>query len=171
MAIETHLDEIIKYKEIVKDMLSNSQMVLALIANDPNLKLDSNQAVDVSDQHIFDYDYIDGTQTQVGAFIMIDVDMIDRATPNIKDLVIYVQVVVSKSYMDLKGSGFLGMKGNRRDNISRFADLCINNSTEFGIGRIGLDRAISATVPDTYTSKLLTYSIPDFARNRSVGNR
>jgi len=170
MAIHTHLDEIIKYKETIKDMFSKSQMVLALIADNPNLQLDSDEALDIADQHIFDYDYIDGTQTQTGAFIMVDVDMVDRPTPTMKDLVVYVQIVVSKSYMSLKGRGFIGVKGNRKDNLARFVDLCINNSSEFGIGRIGLDTAITGNVPDGYTSKVLTYSVPDFARNRSVGN-
>jgi len=170
MAIQTHLDEIIKYKETIRDMLSNSQIVLALIANNPRLQVGSDEALDVEDQHIFDYDYIDGTQTQTGAFIMFDVDVIDGSSPTIKDLAVYVQIVVSKSYMSLKGSGFSGLKGNRKDNLARFVDLCINNSTEFGIGKIGLDTAITGNVPDTYTSKILTYYVPDFARNRKVGN-
>lgn len=170
MSVETHIDEIIKYKETIKDMFSKSQMVLALIDNKPNLQLGSDEALDVAEKHIFDYDYIDGTQTQTGAFIMVDVDMVNRSSPTIKDLVVYVQIVVDKSYMSLRGAGFKGLKGNRKDNLARFVDLCINNSTEFGIGEIGLDTAITSNVPDTYTSKLLTYSVPDFARNWTIGN-
>ena len=170
MTVKTHLDEIIAYKETIKDMVAQSQIVLALLSNDENIEVDSNEAVDVMDQSFFDYNYIDSTQTSIVPLIMVDVEIPSVPTGTIKDMYVFVQVAVPKTQMILDTMKF-AVKGNRKDNLLRQIDLLLNNSQEFGIGKLKLESVNVASVPDKYTSTLLTYSIYDFARNRSVGNR
>ena len=170
MTVKTHLDEIIEYKETIKDMVAKSQIVLALLSNDENIEVDSNEASDVMDQSFFDYNYIDNTQTSVVPLIMVDVEIPSVPTGTIKDMYVFVQVAVPKTQMILDTIKF-AVKGNRKDNLLRQIDLLLNNSQEFGIGKLKLESVNVASAPDKYTSTLLTYSIYDFARNRSVGNR
>lgn len=169
MAGKSHLDELIDYKEKIIDIISGSQETIALIANNPNIVLGSEEAYKIIDENIFSYDYINSTQITSKAFIMVDVDMVRRSTSTMKDLEIYVQIVVDKSYMNLKECGFKGIKGNRRDNILRYVDLLLNGNDEFGIGQLELQSAVGVPVPDIYTSKMLTYAIVNFAQNRKLG--
>ena len=74
-------------------------------------------------------------------------------------------------WMKLDTKKFKGVKGNRKDNLLRQIDLLLNNSDEFGIGRLSLQSVNVASVPKPYTSSMLTYSTSDFSRNRKVGNQ
>ena len=169
MANKSHLDDLINYKENVIRSISESQKVLSLISNNPNIVVGSAEAEDIVDNHIYNFDYVPTTQQTSTAVVLIDSDMV-RATSTTKRVELYVQIIVSKNYMDLRGQGFIGLKGNRRDNLIRFIDLLISNSQDYGIGRLNLESAITAKVPDDFTSKLLTYVTPNFSRNRELGN-
>ena len=169
MAGVSHIDEIIDYKRKVINALGHSQAVVGLILDDPNIDMGSDTAYSVYDDNLFDYNYIDATQTQASALIMVEVEVPRIPTDTIKDMMLYIQTVVSKDFMQLK-SNFNGVKGNRRDNITRQVDLLLNNSRDFGIGKLKLERVVIANVPDGYTSTMLTYSVPDFARDRKLGN-
>ena len=63
-----------------------------------------------------------------GAFVTVDVDVTDMSSGTIKDMRVYVEVLVSKTYMALTPSLFKGVKGNRRDNIVRQIDKLLNGS-------------------------------------------
>lgn len=170
MAGVSHIDEIIDFKKKVIDTLGISQAVTGLILDDPNIDMESDAAYSVFDNNLFNYNYVDDTQIQVSALIMVEVEILGVPTDTIKDLVVYVQTVVSKDYMQLNPKIFEGVRGNRRDNIARQVDLLLNNSKDYGIGRLSLDRVGIASVPDGYTSTLLTYTVTNFARNRKLGN-
>ena len=166
---KSHLDDTINYKQTIIDSISKSQEVLALISNDPNIDISSDKALDIIENNIFDYPYIDDTTQIATAFIMIESDIVE-VVGAMKTIELYVQVVVDKLFMDLKGCSFIGLKGNRLENITRFVDLLINNSPEFGIGKISLASDITAPVPSRYASKILTYSTSNFVRNGKLGN-
>jgi len=169
MAVQTHLDELINYSSNVVRALLGSKEVVALMTDHPDPDLYGADG-DAAAQHIYDYDYVDNTQLEAGVYIMVDCDMVAAPTGSIKDLELYVQVMVSKSIMPLDPKKFKGVKGNRRDNLARQIDLLLNGSHDYGIGRLQLVSARTANVPSSFTSKLLTYRIPDFAKDRSVGN-
>ncbi len=171
MAIQTHLDEIIDYKKIIINKIGLSQEVVGLLLDNPAIDLNSDEAYNVFDNNLFDYNYVGDTQTEDRALVMVDIEIPSVPTGSIKDLYIYVQVAVPKTYMKLSASKFKGVKGNRKDNILRQIDLLLNNSDEFGIGKLKLESVNVASVPDKYTSTLLTYSISNFARDRRVGNK
>lgn len=168
MAEQTHIDDLIDFSSDVINKLINSKEVVGLIVdkNDPDLfGEDGENARD----HMFDYDYIDETVLQAGAYIMVDVDMTEASSGSINDLEIYVQIVVSKKYMNLDPKKFAGIKGNRRDNLARQVDLLLNGSRDFGVGRLQLASARTASVPQAFTSKMLVYRIPDFSKKRGFG--
>lgn len=170
MSVQTHLDEIIDYKKDIIKKLGLSKEVVGLLLDDPDIDMGSDKAYKVFDDNLFDYNYVDDTQSSTKPLIMVDVEIASIPTDTIKDMYIFVQVAVPKLQMKLDGKKFTGVKGNRKDNLLRQIDLLLNNSLDFGIGRLKLDRVNVAVVPDSYTSTLLTYSISDFARRRGSGN-
>lgn len=167
MAVETHLDELIDFSSNIISKLANSQEIVNLIVDKPNADIYGADG-DEARAHMYDYDYIDETQTSAGAFVMVDVDMVAADSGTIKEMDIYVQVAVSKTFMRLDPKKFKGIKGNRRDNIVRQIDLILNGSREFGIGKIQLISARTSIVPTSFTSKMLTYRVYDFAKNKKV---
>lgn len=166
MAKETHLDNLIQFKATVASALSNSQKVAGLILNDPDVDMESEPVMDLLDTNIYQYDYLDDTVERGDAFIMVDCDMVRRPSSSIMECEVYVQVVCGKSYMKLKPSVFPGVQGTRLDNLVRQIDMLLNESREFGIGRLELKSVITAATPPKFSSKLITYSTPDFAKVR-----
>lgn len=169
MAKQTHLDELIDYSSLIISKLATSPEIVELMLDSPGIDVASEEA-EKARERMFDYDYIDDTVLSSGAYIMVDADMVDLPSGTIKELEVYVQIVVSKEFMTLDAKKFKGVKGNRRDNLARRIDLILNGSREFGIGRLQLASARTSSVPDAFTSKLLTYEVVDFAVDRSVGN-
>ena len=167
MAVQTHLDELIDYTSKIIAALSNSPEVVGLIVDKAPSEV-TEADMDNARNKMFDFDYIDETVQSAGAFIMVDADMVAAPTGTIKDLEVYVQIAVSKTYVKLSPTIFKGMRGNRRDNLSRQIDLLLNGSRDFGIGKLQLVTARTANVPSSFTSKLLTYRVPDFAVNRAA---
>ena len=167
MAVQTNLDELINYSSQIINVLSNSAVVVGLMLDKAPADVTEDD-MDRAREQMYDYDYIDETVQSAGAFIMVDVDMVAAPSGTIKDLEAYVQIVVSKQYMHMDPKVFKGMRGNRRDNLARQIDLLINGERDYGIGKLQLMSARTANVPSAFTSKLLTYRIPDFAMNRAA---
>ena len=167
MAVQTHLDELIDYTSKIIAALSNSPEVVGLIVDKAPSEV-TEADMDNARNKMFDFDYIDETVQSAGAFIMVDADMVAAPTGTIKDLEVYVQIAVSKTYVKLSPTIFKGMRGNRRDNLSRQIDLLLNGSRDFGIGKLQLVTARTVNVPSSFTSKMLTYRVPDFAVNRAA---
>jgi len=169
MAGVSHLDEIIDDKTKVINMLGTSQKVVGLLLDNPSIDMESDAAYAVFDNNFFDYDYVDDTLLTATALILVDVDV--QATSSTMDEAnLYIQVVVSKGYMKLESTVFKGVKGNRKDNLTRQIDLVLRDSRDFGIGKLEFVSAITANVPDSLTSKLITYRIPNFGKDRKLGN-
>ncbi len=166
MAGISHVDELVDYNQRVRNRILASPEVMRLIANDPTLDLDS-PAAEEWEEHIIDHAWIDDTVQESGAFVTIDVDVPSMQTGTIKDMRVYVEVLVSKTFMPLSASLFNGCKGNRRDNIVRQIDLLINGSYDFGIGRLDLSSIRTVNTANKFSGKLLTYEVSDFARDRS----
>lgn len=166
MAGKTHLDELVDYKQIILNELRNSQTLIGLITNNPNIDMDSDEAFEAQEEQFFDYAYIDGTLQEAKALIMVEVEMLELSSSSFKTMNIYVQPVCNKSYMRLDGSLFKGVKGNRLDNICREIDLVLRGRRDIGVGRLQLTAATLASTPDKFTSRMLTYQAPDFAYSR-----
>ena len=169
MAGKSHLDELIDYKEKVIDLLGQSKAIVGLILDNPNIDMESDAAYAVFDNNLFNYDYVDSTVQIAEPYIMVETRS-ESTSPTMKDVYLLIQIVCPKLKMKLDGKIFKGVKGNRCDNLVRQIDLLLNNSKGFGIGRLELLDVDPASVPSKYSSKLITYKVPDFARDRSLGN-
>ena len=164
----THQDQLVDYNQRICNKILSSREVMALIANDPDLDLDSPEAAQWED-HIIDHAWVDDTVQESGAFV-------DRGCGRDGHVLrhhqgycgFYVEVLVSKTYMALTPSLFKGVKGNRRDNIVRQIDKLLNGSYDFGIGRLDATNIRTVTTANKFSGKLITYMVSDFARNRSL---
>jgi hypothetical protein len=164
--INTPLQDSIQYKSNIISLICQSPKVVGLLVDDPNVDVDSDEVYEKVKNCIFDYDYVSKTVERSDAFIMVDADMISPSSGSINNWEIYIQVVCHKNYMALDPKVFKGVKGNRRDNLMCEVDNLINGSRIAGIGKLTLFRAITSQVPDSFTSKLLTYGVPEFRRER-----
>lgn len=165
MAGYTHLDEIIDYNNAVISKIIESPEVMKLISNGQYSPDDDSGKK--WEAHINDHAWIDESVQEAGAYILVDSEVVKAPTGSVKNMTLLVEVVCNKSYMQLDSKVFSGVKGNRRDNICRQVDLLINGSPEFGIGRLQLSSATLAAAPEGFTARLLTYVVPDYARDRS----
>ena len=166
---KTPLQDGVDYKAQVVARLVSSQAVVGLLLNNPEIDLDSDEAIDSLDDIIFDFDYIDRTVERSNAFIMVDADMVGPTSASFNAWEIYVQVVCHKDYVKMDSKIFKGVRGNRRDNLMCEIDKLLNGSRVFGIGRLELKSAVTAMVPDSFTSKLLTYTVHEARKERYGG--
>lgn len=166
MAGKTHLDEIIDYNSEAINKIISSTEVMRLISNELNYNPD-DEAAERWEEHVNDHNWVDDTIQEVTAYVLIDSEMVKAPSGSVKTMALYVQVVCHKQYMKLDSDMFPGVKGNRRDNICREIDLLLNDSKDFGIGRLELTSATLANAPEGFTSRVLTYQVPDFAKERS----
>ena len=160
------LDDLIAYKEAVIKKISESQEVIGFLADDPAIDIYSDDANDIIDHDIFDFDYIDRTVQRSDAYIMVDSELDYPTSGSMNQWRVYVQVVCAKIFNKLNHKQFKGVNGNRRDNIARAVDSLLNGERFIGIGKLELISASPASVPDSFTSILLTYRVHDFRRER-----
>ena len=166
MSKSTFVDELIDYKENVLLALSSSQKVIGLLANKPDIDLESDEARDIMERNFFDYDYVSGKVQRSDAYVMVETVMSFPVSGMMNRWLVYVQVVSAKTFNQLDHKIFKGVKGNRRDNLVREIDLLLNGSRAFGVGRLDLRNIDSAIVPDEFTSTMLTYEVMDFRNER-----
>lgn len=160
------LQDGIDYKAAVISQICSSTSVLGLLVNDPQLDIDSDEAYRAADECIFDYNYIDRTVERSDAFIMVETEMVQPISGTMNDWKLYVQAVCHKGYVPLDPKKFKGVKGNRNDNLVYQIDRLLNGVSLFGIGFLELESCSPAVVPDSFTSKMLTYRIKEFRRER-----
>lgn len=166
------LDDMTLYKEAIIRKIASSQKVIGLLVNDPMIDMDSDEANDIIDRNIFDYDYIDRTVQRSDAYIMVDSELDYPTSGTMNQWRVYVQIVCAKTFNSMDHKIFKGVSGNRRDNLAQEIDALLNGERFIGIGDLELLSAAPATVPDTFTSMLLTYRVHDFRRERIPrGNR
>lgn len=166
------LDDMTLYKEAIIRKIASSQKVIGLLVNDPMIDMDSDEANDIIDRNIFDYDYIDRTVQRSDAYIMVDSELDYPTSGTMNQWRVYVQIVCAKAFNSMDHKIFKGVSGNRRDNLAQEIDALLNGERFIGIGDLELLSAAPANVPDTFTSMLLTYRVHDFRRERIPrGNR
>lgn len=166
MAKDTHCDELLEAKTLIRNKIYDTQEIVALVLDKPGITEDDTYYEEALD-HILDYRYVDETVQQAGAWVMTEIEYNESYTAAMRIVDIYVEVLCSKRFMSL--TNWTGIKGNRRDNILARVDVLLNGSREFGIGRLRLIGVTVGNVPNDFTSLCLHYQIPDFAADRAVG--
>lgn len=164
---KTFLDELVEYPAKVIQKIGTTKNIVALLADDASIDMDSDEADDVFDKYLFDYGYVDSTTTEARAFVCVEAELLRTPTPTVQDLRLYVTIICHKNYMKIDPSRFTGVIGNRRDNLVRNIDIVLNGSDIFGIGLLTLDSVKTVSSPTGFTARELTYKIADF-KNKGV---
>lgn len=164
---KTYLDELVEYPAKAIQKLGTTKDIVSLLTDDAAIDMDSDEADDVFDKYLFDYGYVDNTTTEARAFVCVEAELIKTPTPTVQDLRLFVTVVCHKEFMALDHKRFVGIIGNRRDNLVREIDKVLNGSDVFGIGVLSLDSVKTVSSPTGFTAREITYYVSDF-RNKSV---
>ena len=165
---DTYVDQLIEYKEKVIDALGNCKEIVALILDNPDIDMESDEAIAVFKNNLWDYQYVDETVQEAGAHIMVEASRTGDNNSTIQDFSLFVEIVVSKEYIKLDHKKFIGMNGNRLDNLARFIDKCLNGSRDFGIGKLKPKNIAPVSTPKMFRGVMLTYTPVDFGRNTGV---
>lgn len=165
----TPLQDGVEYKAEVISRIASCQKVVDLLLDKPGTDLESSETYTALDNTLFDYNYIDKTVERSDAFVMVDADMVEASTSSFNTWELFVQVVCHKDYVRLNAKKFKGVKGNRRDVLTYEIDKLLNGTDLFGVGKLELIECVTAVVPDSFTSKLLTYQIKETRRERYGG--
>ena len=128
------LDDMTLYKEAIIRKIAASQKVIWLLVNDPMIDMDSDEANDIIDRNIFDYDYIDRTVQRSDAYIMVDSELDYPTSGTMNQWRVYVQIVCAKTFNSMDHKIFKGVSGNRRDNLAQEIDALLNGERFIGIG-------------------------------------
>lgn len=169
----SYIEDLINYKSIIINKLLTSQDIIGLIANDPNIEINSESAAQWKN-HIYDYNFLcDSFQTS-GAYIIVEIDLAD-VSKSMGILKINIIIICSNDYITLDKTKFSDLSGNRKDNIAKQIDKLLNGSREFGIGKLQpkYNRTVPVPsnyvhIPNNYTYRLLTYPIPIRINKESV---
>jgi hypothetical protein len=168
MSVLTNLDEIVDYPDKIALALSQDKTVVGFLTDNPNVDF-VNDEIDVLGTQIFNYNFIPDTQTDSLSYITIDTVITASKYDTTKSLNIIVTVISNKTNMKLNPSIFLGVAGNRRDNLVRYTDLVIRNmkSNTLGIGKLQFTTKTTPVSPvsigsTNYVAKQLIYEVPNF---------
>ena len=157
------LEDILTYKHEVMDKLKKSQNLIGLLANDPDIDMDSDDAYAIQDGNFYDYSYADETFQEDKAVVFVEVYVNRRPSVEFKGLQIQIQVLCNKAYCELDGKIFRGVLGNRRDNIACEIANALEGSGDFGVGDLLLTDAHPITPPNGFTGYGMTFTAVDFA--------
>lgn len=161
------MDELVEYPAKAIQKIGTSKKIVSLLTDNEAVDMDSDEADEVFDKYLFDYGYVDNTTTEARAFVCVEAELMKAPTPTIHDLHLFVTIICHKEYMKLDPKRFIGIIGNRKDNLVREIDKMLNGSDIFGIGVLTLDSVKTVSSPTGFTAREITYSISDF-RDRGV---
>lgn len=159
----SNIDELINFNYNTRQLILRDQKIMAFIADNPSLDLDGADSEEFAER-VKDHDFIDETFLKADAYVIIESEMLNMDTDTMKTMALYVTVICSKGFMDINPKKFPGVKGNRRDNIARLVNNLLFDNECFGIGGLELVSATIGRVPTGYTSRVLTYKVPSFAK-------
>lgn len=159
---KTYLDQMVEYPAKIISKIVSDAGCASLILNKSTSEITEDDVDLILDKYIFDYQYVDNTVQETGAFIWAEVEIPSVENRTIKDVRLYVTVSCHKNYMKLSSDVFPGVMGNRRDNLVRYIDRLLNNAPNFGIGTLALRSVTTLTNNNGFTARELTYDVPDF---------
>ena len=157
-----YLNELTEFPSIAVRNIGENKMIAALLLDNPDVEVGSEEADSIFDKYIFDYDYVDLACQESAAFICIEAEMPSVGSPTIKDMNLYVTIRCHKNFMKLDKSKFKGIYGNRKDNLARYIDGILNGSDLFGIGKLELRSARTIASPPGFSTRELAYTVPTF---------
>lgn len=162
MANTSYIDQLVEFPAKALREIGTNKNIVALLTNNPNIDMESDEADSVFDKYLFDFVYIDSTTFNAEAYICVEAEMQKLSSPTMQDFKLYCTVICHKEFMVLNPGLFPGVIGNRRDNLVRCVDSVLNGSTIYGIGTLNLKSVKTMPSPVGFTSRELTYEVSDF---------
>lgn len=157
------LQDIVGYKHEIMKALKNCQPLISLLADIPNIDMDSDEAYEIMDNNFYDYSYADDTFQSDKAVVFVEVSMVRRPSVQFKGMKVQVQVVCNKGYANLDSKKFRGILGNRRDNLAVSIAKVLEGSDRFGVGRLLLTTCEPIVPPKGFTGISLVFDAVDFS--------
>lgn len=159
---KTYLDQIVQFPAKVLQTIANDKYCVGLLINKGFEQVEESDLDDALDNHIFDYQYVDNTTQEASAYIWAEMEVNSVQNRQIKGIRLYVTVACHKNFMKLSHTVFQGVEGNRRDNLVRYVDRLLNNTSAFGIGNLTLSSVRTLSPIGDFVIREITYVVPDF---------
>lgn len=160
------LKDVIDYKYEVINEIANSQEVMGLMFDDPDIDMDDDLVYNVRNDNLVDHSFTDDTWTQEKTAIFVECELSENQSMTVKNMAIIVQIISPNSYIKLDRKKFKKRKGNRNDNIAvAIADLLDGEDCgEIGstIGKIDLVECSPVAAPNGFTSVRLLFTASNF---------
>lgn len=160
------LKDVIDYKYEVINEIANSQEIMGLMFDDPDIDMDDDLVYNVRNDNLVDHSFTDDTWTQEKTAIFVECELSENQSMTVKNMAIIVQIISPNSYIKLDRKKFKRRKGNRNDNIAvAIADLLDGEDCgEIGstIGEIDLVECSPVTAPNGFTSVRLLFIASNF---------
>lgn len=147
-----NLAEFGEYKEKIGTKIRALPEIKALLGTGANV-----------DKQVLDMLYIPGIVSDARTYILFDTDVPRVVDFEIKDVRIIIQVISHKSVVNRTNSSELG---NRNDLISKYIDMELNGSRDFGIGRLALSNVSIVRTDEGYYGRQLVYMASEFNDRR-----
>lgn len=154
--VKTVLKDIGIYKyKVIRALLSSPDICEALLGD--------NLTDDVSSleyTRIFPYLHLKNTPDEVIPYLCVETDVPELQSGTMKSMRITVWVLCHKNCMAYSKTGYIG---TRTDILSDMIERRLNDSYEFGIGKLHLDSAVHLNnTNEHYYGRQLIFSVPDF---------
>lgn len=151
-------DSFIEYKDTTVELIRNSKEVISLMADNPDLDIESDEAYEFSTNNIYDYSFTDDAFQNDRAVIFIDCVFDQRPTEDFFRTYLYVQILCNKDYCKLDRKKWKGTTGNRRDNIAVQVAQILEDSDLYGVGNLKLvSMAPTTGTANKFSSITLTF--------------
>lgn len=156
------LKDVIDYKYKIINEIANSNTIMGLIFNDPNIDMESDLVTNVRDDNIVDHSFTDDTYTQDRTAIFVECKMLELPSATIKNMGVYIQIISNNGYIKLNRQNFKGIKGNRNDNIAVEIAELIDGFDCGAIGELALEECAPITAPNGFSSLQLSFTTANF---------
>ena len=160
-----NLDTLGKYKNTIISEFLNSQSIIDILLPNPDIQYEIDDQLLGNEQLglkglMFPFEYIPDIIDTKSTFICTEIIAQIKNT-NVCNMTVYVYAFTHKSNMRYKRSGAIG---TRIDILVSDIDKLLNGNSNFGIGKLNLER-VDIYIPEKdFYGRRLMYSVPEFNR-------
>lgn len=161
---KTCLDKLIRCPLLALQKIGLTQEIVELLTDNPSVDMDSEEADAVFDKYLFDYLYVDNTTQTTEAYVCVEAEVAnkDNRQTSMETLNLYVVIYCHKNYMRLSPEKFVGLSGNRRDNLARYIVDTLDGKLDFGVGALIFKDIRTISAPAGFSARELTFTAPIF---------
>ncbi|MDR2357868.1 MAG: hypothetical protein LBD92_07300 [Oscillospiraceae bacterium] len=148
------LSELAGKKELMLKAFLSDKRLVSLIADDPDCEVPADS---LRYKQVFPYAHIDFTVEHATTFVCFDVDVPEVRTIAVKNCYITVWAFTHRDKL-------MTRDGMRIDLLANRIDELMNGSTQYGFGRVKLERVVRFAPNRDFYGRELTYFVQDWNR-------